>query len=380
METEKVEAAEVLDDYPEDEGLDRPRSRITAGPIIAIVIVVIIVSVVLLYTLSDPEVEDITILKPEFLTRGSDERYGISVEIHVMGGVKSVEGTGSLDVLFNGKNEYSQQVDIKSDMGSASIEFKDFVVANGNYTIVFSMDGRSEEIYFLAKMVPEDLNITLQYGNPFSDDPDAIMLVASPIFNYPDGQGESIYYSSPNYALKTTIRKPDGEVEEITRSMLDWNGQNRTLTKVWQEVDGLEMGYYTLSAEFTNNLVKPSSPYRTLESDPVQLTTFINRAPEITEIDPPSRIRQDTEVIFTFKAEDPDTNGRITYYSIDWGEAEQGDDNSVLEFIEIAEGESTTIRVSHQWGDPGTYTVSVTCADNGPEDDENPENQPLILF
>ncbi|MFO8050728.1 MAG: hypothetical protein R6V01_03410 [Thermoplasmatota archaeon] len=364
MEPEKVEVAEVLEEPVEE----RPRRRITAGPIIAIVIVVILVAVALIYAFTGSEVEEITILEPEVMTRRADERYGISVEVRVMGGVKAVEGTGSRDIIFQGKTEYSQQVEIRDDMGTARIEYDQFIIANGNYTIVFSMDGRSEEIHYLAKMVPHELNLTIQSGNPFEKDSDAIMLVASPEFDYPDGQGESIYYYSPNYEVKTVITGPDGAPEETTRTMEEWNGQNRTLTKVWKEVELDEMGDYTFSAEFTNLLVKPGSPYRTLTSDPEYLTSFINRAPEITDIDGPERVRPDNDATFTIKAVDPDSNGRITYYSIDWGE-EGGD----LQFLEIEEGESSTIRVSHSWSERGTYTISVTCADNGPENEQNPE-------
>lgn len=360
MDAEEIEVAEVLDEEMEDEEyIDRPRRRITAGPIIAIVVVLIVVGAVLIYTFSEPEVEDITILEPAFMTEGDEERYGLSIEIRVVGGVKTVEGAGSFDVIFKGRTEYSEQVSISNDKGLVEIEFKDFIVENGKYKMMFSMDGKSEEIEYIATMVPYDLNLTYESST--------FQLVARPLFNYPEGNAESISFYSPFYDYKVSVEDPDGKVVDEQKTMEEWNGLNRTISIIKYDLELEMMGYHTLYAEFTNQLVKESSPYRKLVNNSFETTHFINRPPVMSVEDVPSRISRRQEAVFSFSAVDPDTNGRILYFNIDWG-----DDTS--DEIMIGDGDDPDIDIGHTWEAAGPFTISVSCADNGPEDEENIED------
>ncbi|MFW3145985.1 MAG: hypothetical protein ACMUIE_04150 [Thermoplasmatota archaeon] len=363
MESEEVVVAEVREEYDEEE-YERPRRGLTAGPVIAVAIIAVLLGAVLIYVFIEPEVQEIVVLDPDYLVRGDENRYGIFVEIHVSGGMKSIEGTGTLEILFKGSTVYTQQVEVINEKGRAEVEFKDFVMENGNYSVVFSMGGKSDSANFVARMVPHKLDVSIQQGNPFTKETDGKMMVITPVFQYPNGEGESIFYYSSSYDITTRITDPNGGVEEITRTMWDWNFGNKTITKVWREIEGDIMGNYTLFAELKNNLVKDSSPYVTITGDPEEQKVFLNRAPILDEIEVPTRLRQNEEFTIRIDADDPDTNGRVVYYAVDWDLQKTEDDD--IEFVELEEGGSTVVRLTHSYSELGDYTITVTCADNGP--------------
>jgi len=373
MDNEEVVVAEIQDEFPEEEY--RRGSRITAGPIIAIVIVVMIVTGLLFYLFSGDEVNDIVILAPDDVSTGDDERYGIEVEIHITGGLRSVDGTGKLDILLGGTPMHSRDVKISSDSGTAVIDYHDFVTENGVYDIKFSMGGRSASTQYTAKMVPHALNLSLQ--NQQIDDELRWVAVISPEFIYPNGEGDPMFFYSRDYDITTRITLPDSRVIEDTQSMWDWNRGNKTLTKVAIPLEDDLMGYYTIEASLVNSHVNEGSPYRELTSEPGSLRQYLNRAPEIDEILQPSRVRVDTEATFTLKATDPNTNSEIEYFTVtwDWGLNEDDDEDTIsqdLEQFEVPEGTST-IRVKHTFREIGTHRVAITCADNGLVDEDDPQ-------
>ncbi len=376
MDSEEVVMAEVQEDEPlEDERLDHGEARrISAGPIIAVVIVVIILSGIGYYMFSGAQVNDIFILTPEDVSKGDDQRYGIELEFHITGGMKPVDGTGMLDITYDGSIVHSQDVKVRSDKGSAEINYNEFVMENGVYDIRFSMEGKSATTQYTAKMVPDELNITFQYQTDSETGEIGTMAVVSPEFSYADDQskvvvGDSIFYYSWDYDLETTLTPPDGIPVVTENSMWEYH-RNKTYTKVWLHVDGDLMGNYTFSAKMTNNLVKANSPQRELDSTPDEITKYLNRAPELLEISQPSRVRVDQEATFTLRASDPDSNGEITFYTVTWDYnlvLDDDDDTESTQLIEyrVPPGGSSTVRVKYTFTQTGTYRIAITCADNG---------------
>jgi hypothetical protein len=376
MDSEEVVFAEVQEEGPheEEEHLEGGGRRISAGPIIAVVVVVIILSGIGYYFLSGAQINDIIILDPEDLTQGDDQKYGIEVEIHITGGMRAVSGTGKLDITYDGALVHSREVKISDDKGKAEINYNEFVMENGVYDIRFTMDGKSASSQYIAKMVPDELNITFQYQTDPDTDEIVTMAVISPEFTYADEPdkiviGDSIFYYSWNYDLETTLTRPEGEPIVTKQSMWDYH-RNKTYTKVWLPVEGDYMGNYSFAAKLVNNLVRPDSELKELSSTPGELRTYLNRAPVLGEISKPSRVRVDQEVSFTLRADDPDANGAITYYTVTWDYAlNLDDDNDTvsqdLEMFEVPPGGSTTLRIRHTFTETGTYSIAITCADNG---------------
>ncbi|MBN1390803.1 MAG: hypothetical protein JXA22_09215 [Candidatus Thermoplasmatota archaeon] len=383
MDSEDVVIAEVQEEDPyEDQGDDRHR-RIPVGPIVAVVLVVIILAGLGLYIFSPPSVNGVLILAPQDVSHLDDQRYGIELEMHVSSGMRSYDGTGALDMIHDGKVVHSRNVKINEDSGSTVIDYRDFVMENGIYDIRFSLEGKTATTYYIAKMVPDNLNISVQYMTNTDTGDVSVMAVVSPEFTYPvdpedPGRiviGDSIFYYSWNYELETTLDPPVGEPIMTKQSMWDYH-RNRTYTKIWLPIEGEYMGYYTFSAKLVNNLVKEGSPYHELESDPEELVEYLNKEPELGDISAPNRVRVNQELTLTLRAADPDENGGISYYAIDWDYESTIDDNedtvSDIQMIEIPEGDSSTVRVTHIYQTTGTYTISITVADNGYVDDEEP--------
>jgi hypothetical protein len=381
MDTEEVVVAEVEDEdqheEPPQESLGG-RRRITAGPIIAIVVVVIILSGIGYYFLSGDQVNDIMILEPENVSTGDDQRYGIELEMHITGGMRPVDGTGKLEIIYDGQVAHTRDVDISSDSGSTIIDYKDFVIENGVYDIRFSMGGKSATTEYIAKMVPNELDIALQYQTDQDSEEVITMAVVTPAFNYtkegtdePDPLiiGDSLFYYNWNYDLETILTPPVGEPIVTQKSMWEYH-RNKTYTNVRIPVDGEHMGNYTFSARLINNLVKDGSPHKELTSEPEELAKYLNRAPEMGDISQPSRVRMNQEVTFTLRATDPDANGEILFYSVTWDyylnlDEDEDTVSENLETFMIPPGESTTIRVKHTFTETGTFPVLITCADNG---------------
>lgn len=376
MDSEEVVVAEVAEEDHQEEpqdGLGR-RKRITAGPIIVIVVVVIILSGLGYYFLSGDQINNIIILDPEDVSTGDDQRYGIELEIHITGGMRPVDGTGKLEIIYNGAITHTREVKISSDSGSTIIDYKDFVIENGIYDIRFAMGGKSARSEYVAQMVPDELNITFQYQTDQDSGEVITMAVVTPEFTYLDDPdrvviGDSLFYYNWNYNLETILTPPVGEPIVTEKSMWDYH-RNKTITNVRIPVYGENMGNYSFSAKLVNNLVKDDSPYKELTSEPEELVKYLNRAPELGDISQPSHVRVDQEVTFTLRAEDPDANGEILYYTMTWDynlnlDEDEDTVSEDLEKFEVPSGGSTTVRVKHTFPETGTYRILVTCADNG---------------
>jgi hypothetical protein len=395
MDSEEVVVAEVREEEyqgsdGEGESLGGAR-RISAGPIITVVLIVIILAGLGLYIFTPPSVNEVIVLPPQDVSEGDDQRYGIGLEIHVTSGVKSYDGTGALDIIYNGQVVHSRSVKITGDKGIEVVNYQDFVMENGVYQIRFSLEGKTTTENYIAKMVPDSLNISVQYRTDLETNEVTTMAVISPEYTYPvDPEnpdrivvGDSIFYYSWKYDLETTFTPPVGEPLVTKKAMWEYH-RNKTYTKVWIPIEGEYMGYYQFSAKLVNNLVKDISPYKELTSDPSELVQYLNQDPELGEIAAPSHLRVNQGASFTLRSSDPDTNGRIVYYSIDWnyGAVIDDDENTVsdLQIIEIPEGGSSTVRVTHTYTQTGPYTISITVGDNGLVEYGDIEEPPIVNY
>lgn len=369
MESEREGAPE--EEYPEyDEKMPR---RLTAGPIIAIIVVVIILLGFGFYLFWGTAVEEVRILSVEEYF-GSDDNYqGIEVKIlAISSGAQKVDGTGKLEIIFKGNSVYSSDVKVKDDEARVRVPYTEFAMENGAYEVRFSLDGKSAKApqdYFV-RHIPHSLQVTIQevYDEETQDSRPVILV--TPKADIPEG-GRAFLVKDYNkhFMITLDVTDPFQESDERTKTMYEWHNNRSTLQI---DLDWEYMGNYTVSARFENLLVRSDSPYREITSEPEELTTFVNKAPVMGRIDhSPDRIKQNQEFELTVRASDRDTNGGIQYFMIDWDAA---DDEDELEVVYVTESLNALARVKHTYSTMGEKIITITAADNGYIDDSNPEN------
>lgn len=365
MENEPVQAYEV-DEYPAeypDDYEDGPR-RLTAGPILAIAVVLIILVAIGFYFFYGTEVDEVRILGVDEIF-GADQNYkGIEVRVlAISSGAQRIDGEGVIDIIFLGNVVHSQKVSIKDDEGKAQIDYVDFAVENGEYTIKMSMDSRSttySESYYV-RHVPHE--IMVNYTEVFNEElQDTVtMVLVTPKFDIPSG-GRAILVQDYNKHYTVTVKYTDpvGQQYDIQRTMYEWHN-NRSALQL--DLEWEMMGNYSVIAEFVNGLVKADSPYKALTSseDGEGLTTFVNLPPEMGRIEH-EKARVDQEFELKLRASDRDTNGGITYFIVDW---DATDPDSDLELVQVNEARSVTTTVTHTYNVRNTFSILITAADNG---------------
>jgi hypothetical protein len=369
MDQEPVTAYEV-DEYPEEEHY-RSR-RLTAGPIIAIVVVVIILLALGFYFLWGTSVDEVRVLEVDEVM-GPDENFrGIEVRvIAISSGAQRVDGAGTLDIIHSGSKVFSTKVDVENDEGRTTVDYEEFAIKNGVYEIRFTMEGKTGKADedFFVRHVPETLEIEFAQTYDQETEDTKTLVVVTPRIEIPEG-GRAILVKDYNRHYRVTLVTidPFGERSEQERTMYEWH-QNQSSLQI--DLGWELMGNYTVSAEFTNLLVREDSEFRTLASIPEEVTTFINKAPLMGDIDhSPSRVRVGQEFELTMRAFDQDSNGGIEYFMIDW-DAE--DDEDELEVIYVDGSQTALARVSHTYSETGPKTITITVADNGFVDDSNPD-------
>jgi len=372
MPDEEVVVAETLDDdgreYPRESGGGLasipiigamflfPR-RLTAGPIIAAVVILLILGVVGFYFFYGAgEVNDVVIVQPEARDTNEDGNIdSLWFEVHVTPrGVRSFEGEGTLDIVYDGKSEYTSDVKISSDRALVEVPFDRFVNGGGDYDLRFSVAGKTDtEVYhvnFVAEEVEFDTFKTTYMSEEvvnISMEPKFMNLERFPV----------ISQINKHFRFIVNMVGPEGEVYSDTYTMRDLNPDNH---RVSATLDFSNMGNHTISVEMENLLVKASSEYRTIDGG--EKVRFLNRPPEIEVSYQPQKVRPGTEVTFSLTGADPDENGRVEYYTIIWGDLPE-DDPDVLQTVNST---GTTTEVKHVFDSIGTFEIRFSAADNGP--------------
>lgn len=334
-----------------DEERERSGRRMSLGPIIGIVILIILLSMIGVYVFYDPGVDSVDIINPSDFDSDGDGTYD-SVEFTVVAtsvGPWRVNGEGTLRIELGGDETYYGKFEIKNDRKSFSVPYDQFVMENGVYNLIFEMGEASTTSNFEVYFVPTDINLTVK------EEYRSYRARVSPYFSGTRGPTVFTNYNSA-YQLEFNIQGPEGYSKQESRSMADYNPVSSLITT---EIASDYQGMHDISVKFTNNLVKTESMYRTII--PPEVSTFLNRAPTIDDITYPSTVRAGEEATFTIIASDPDENGEVEQIYIIWDQEDpEGGANTTVDVT------GTTTMVSHTFPEAGTYSVYITVMDNGP--------------
>lgn len=372
MDNEPVTVEEV-EEYEEDYDDHYGGRRFTAGPIIAIAVVVVILLGVGFYFFYGTDVDSVTVIRAEEF-EGDDGQYqGIEIELRVFsGGAQSINGNGRLDIIFDGQNVYSATHKVKENKALLNVGYEEFAMENGYYEIKFSMEGVSDTLDnpYYVRHIPSELN--LDFTTILDDETmeESRVLLVTPRIQVEVGTRNTLVEDyNKHFTISLTTENPYGESTTETKLMYEWHKNMSTLQiDISQNI----MGNYTVTAEFENLLVKSNSPYRTLSSDPEGSTAFINKAPLMGRIDhSPSRISRGTQMELTVRATDPDENGGIDFFIIDWGDP---DYEEVTDIVYVGGTSSERGVGTHTYNSIGSYTITVIAGDNGYVDESNPNN------
>jgi hypothetical protein len=178
------------------------------------------------------------------------------------------------------------------------------------------------------------------------------------------GKGFIIQKYDRSYMLSTRITEPDGSVNEDSYTMDELPG-NYSET---YEITGDRMGEYSAEVTLENLMVKPGSKYRTIQSDSGEITQYVNKPPLLTEVKVlTSKVRVNQEMELSCKALDQDSNGGLRTFLISWGEIDD-DGFDVIQEVNVTSNPAS-IRVKHIYRETGSFTITVSIVDNGPQGD-----------
>ncbi len=364
MSEREVLRADVLEGLEGEEVPEKPSRRLTAGPIIAIMIVLVILTGAGFYFFWGTSVTSVRFLNEPLEVSDTEGRYGVALSMLALSrGAQTVDGKGALDISFNSARVHTQQVTVKEDRADVTVMFSDFVTENGDYEFTFSMDGKRASSTHRIGHVPVSINLSVTVGQDNVTGATRHYVLVTPKFS--DTWTTDLSDYSKRYSVEIGMLDPTGEDAPTTMSLYD------LLLDPYSpelEIEGDYMGYYTISALMENTLVKSTSMYRQITSEPTTLDVFVNRAPIINEFRAPERARKGVEVEFIISASDPDLNGGIDYLLIDWDVQNNADD-----FQEFQDYSGGVLRVKHTFQQTKTFIVYFTVGDNGDIDPGNGE-------
>mgnify|MGYP002394851710 CR=1 FL=1 len=352
--------AKVYDEEPEEEA--RGGRRISLGPIIGIVVLIILFSIIGVYIFYNPGPNSIEIINPVNKDTDGDGTYD-SVEFTVLAtamGPWRVNGEGTLNILQEGAKTYTGKYEVKTDRREITVPYDEFVMKNGIYNFFFEMDGVSNNNTFIVNFVPEDVNLTL--SEEYDSGKWVYRAKVFPIFkgsNPTDFKGTrptDITKFNKAYDLRFSIIGPEGYSSEETRPMADYDPDSYLITR---DISSNYQGFHDVSIRFVNNLVKSESEYRSF--NPPAVSAYLNRPPAIESVSYPTTVRAGEKATFTVVASDPDLNGEVEELYVLWdlNDPEAGANDTVPVT-------GSTTRIDHTFNDPGTYSVYITVMDNGP--------------
>ncbi len=350
-------ADEIRDVQPIDEYEDEHHGmRITAGPVIAVVVAVMILSIAgFYYFYGAGEVDDVTVIFGEEYYV-DDNIEGVMFRLFVTPvGVREFDGSGTVDVFYDGKLEYSGSVDISDGKKNVRLSYRDFVVGNGDYEIKCTVGGKSGSFEHYIYHIPEMVNVTLGVVGDGYDQ--FLQLTMSPRYSLTLTKNIQIVDVNKNYRYNYKVTDEMGY--EVSGNYLSYemDPDNKI---VFKDLEMDLMGNYTVEVSLETLLMKEGAEGRTVTRDP--FTTYINRKPTIEVSASSTSVRPGTEVTFSLKSDDLDSNGEVLYYTLVLPDA---DGDEFKEYVTVYK-EGPTTRVKYTFDKIGEHEINFTAADNGP--------------
>ncbi len=279
-------------------------------------------------------------------------------------GVMPFSGVGTVDVLYDGNLVLSRSIDISGDMAIVKLSYRDFVVGNGVYEVMITVGGKSSSDTHLIDYVPESVNAVLSVGGVEYDQ--FLQLTMSPC--YPSTLTKYIHIVDVNKNYRYSYGVTDETGYEVSRSYLSYEMDPNHII-VSRQIDMDLMGNYTVEVSLETLLMKDGAEGRTVTLDP--FVTFINRAPILEVSASNTSVVPGTEVTFSLKSEDLDSNGEVLYYHLRLPDA----DGDGFEEYETVYYDGPTTNVTYTFDHIGEFNINFTAADNGPVIDSGEDMQ-----
>jgi hypothetical protein len=253
-----------------------------------ILTVIIIIALVLVGTYSylrwgrGNEVNSIVVLPP----RETQERDGIEIEAEIVPAADTeLEGSASLKIRYEGETQYSGSLKIASNSVSTTVNYNQFVVGNGDYTVKVSFGGKEGTEIYSLDFVTEDMDVFIDFNETYDAQTQTWIKTGRTVVDVEAGTAEmDVSIRCLNRERGTTRDTPRDLSLEIEYSVDGASGEYRedvegTFTDelgnpIWDFVFILPYigwGWNTINITITNWLVKEDSPYREVTQEVEQL-------------------------------------------------------------------------------------------------------------
>ena len=348
-----------LDKYPgrrrtprerrsEEEEKERKTGPSPIAIIAATAIVIVIIAIILLAFFNQGGIEKIYLGNQDVYY--GDDIYPEGLYYPIIASsdsVSSAEGTATVKVTYdedtNDEVLFEKEVKIKDDTGSVEIPFRDFVIANGNYTIRIEAEGTSDEKIYQVKDVVEKLKMEWQDNRSESssfNDIHEVTLMVIPL----DSNGNRLRaYPSP-FHFQGVLITPSGDQRSIRFDTLGSTFSHYSMT-----LDHKMKGEYRLTGSWTNEMCIDSSPYRIIGISSNNTYT-VDAKPAAHAGDPQTVQLEGDQVEVTLDGSRSWDDGMIVQYLWDFGDG--------------TNQTTQTPTVTHSYTEEGEYLVELVVVDD----------------
>ena len=334
-----------------DESED-PKPERRAGPnpiaiIAGVAVVVVIIALIFMAFFNEGNIEDVYLGNPTEYYGDGIYPEGIYFPIYANSdSYSSADGEATVSVTYEGNEEgntlYEKDVEIENDRGSVEIPFREFVIANGNYTFRIESGSSSDEKIYRVRDVVEKLEMKWSDNRSESSSFDDIHEVTFEITPLDSNGNRLMAYPSP-FLFQGVLIKPDGSQRSIQSSSIS------NFSSIRITVDHETKGDYKLTGSWMNKICLDSSPYRSVD------------------------ITQNTD--YTVDARPASHAGEAQTVSLEGGEAtvefdgsSSWDDGEIVQYIwNFGDGTNETAPgpvTSHTYTEEGDYMVELIVVDD----------------
>ena len=341
-----------MEEY-EDEHLGR---RITAGPVIFAIAAVLILSATGFYFFyGRGEVEDVKAIFREQYYDG-DNIEGVQFGVYITpAGPRSYSGTGTIDVFYDGKLELSKSIEVDADDENMRLSYREFVVGNGDYDIKCTVAGKSGNFTHYVYHLPDAVIAKLEVVGQDYDQ--SLQLTLAPTYDI--NLTEYVQITDINKNYRYTYKITDEEGGEVSGNYLSYE-MDPNNNQISRQIDLDIMGNYTVEASLETLLMKEGVGSGTVTRGPY--VKHINMMPVLEVSASATTVKPGTEVTFSLKGSDIDSNGEVKYYYLELPDA---DGDELKEYVTY-DYDGPTTRVKYTFEELGKFNVTFTAADNGP--------------